>query len=83
VDQRVSGKLNRSLIIGSCIHKYFLKKKPKKLRVCRDIEKVIEGVNSALDYLHTEKLMMHADIKSANVLIKNDFETGINRYFLM
>jgi len=41
----------------------------------RDIEKVIEGVNSALDYLHTEKLMMHADIKSANVLIKNDFET--------
>ena len=36
------------------------------------------GVCSALDYLHTEKLIMHADIKSANILIKNDFETGLN-----
>jgi len=41
----------------------------------QNIEIVISGVCSALDYLHTEQLIMHADIKSANILIKRDFET--------
>ncbi len=39
---------------------------------------IYSGVCSALDYLHTEQLIMHADIKSANILIKRDFETGLN-----
>ena len=38
------------------------------------IEDVIEKVALALDYLHTEKHLMHGDLKSGNVLIVGDFE---------
>lgn len=39
----------------------------KILKVCLD-------VCSALDYLHTKAFLMHGDLKSYNVLIKNSFE---------
>lgn len=39
----------------------------KILRVCTD-------VCSALDYLHTKAHLLHGDLKSYNVLIKNSFE---------
>ena len=38
------------------------------------IESVIEKLASALDYLHTEKHILHGDIKSGNVLVVGDFE---------
>ena len=38
------------------------------------IESVIEKVASALHYLHTEKQILHGDIKSGNVLVVADFE---------
>ena len=38
------------------------------------IESVIEKLASALDYLHTEKDILHGDIKSGNVLVVGDFE---------
>ena len=31
---------------------------------------------SALDYIHTEKNMMHGDIMSTNILVVGDFETA-------
>lgn len=37
------------------------------MKVCIDIAK-------ALDYLHNEAHVLHGDIKSFNILIKNDFE---------
>ncbi|XP_031621813.1 lymphokine-activated killer T-cell-originated protein kinase [Contarinia nasturtii] len=40
---------------------------PKILKVCLDI-------CNALDYLHTEVKLLHGDLKSYNVLIKNSFE---------
>ena len=39
-----------------------------------DILFVIGEVAKALDYLHTQKRILHGDIKSANILIKGDFE---------
>ena len=41
-----------------------------------NIEKVITRLASALDYMHTEKQLMHGDIKSTNVLIVGDFESA-------
>ena len=38
------------------------------------IESVIEKVASALNYLHTEKQILHGDIKSGNVLVVADFQ---------
>jgi len=38
------------------------------------IEKVIKWGAEALDYLHTEKQIMHGDLKSANILVVGDFE---------
>lgn len=38
------------------------------------IRKVCIDVCRALDYLHTKALIMHGDLKSYNVLIKNSFE---------
>jgi len=38
-----------------------------------NIEKVIKGVCEALHYIHTEKFIMHGDLKSANVLVSQDF----------
>lgn len=40
---------------------------PKIHKVCLDI-------CNALDYLHTKALLLHGDLKSYNVLIKNSFE---------
>lgn len=39
----------------------------KILKVCSDI-------SAALDYLHTKAFLLHGDLKSYNVLIKNSFE---------
>jgi len=39
------------------------------------IEQVVRGIASALDYLHTEKNLMHGDMKSGNVLVVGEFET--------
>ncbi|CAH1392368.1 unnamed protein product [Nezara viridula] len=36
--------------------------------ICR----VLQGASKALDYLHTEKYLLHGDIKSHNILIKGD-----------
>ena len=38
------------------------------------IESVIEKLASALDYLHTEKNILHGDLKSGNVLVVGDFQ---------
>lgn len=38
------------------------------------IRKVCLDVCSALDYLHTKAFLLHGDLKSYNVLIKNSFE---------
>lgn len=38
------------------------------------IEKVVRCVCQALDYLHTEKQLMHGDLKAANILIVDNFE---------
>lgn len=38
------------------------------------ILKVGLDISKALDYLHTEMLLLHGDIKSFNVLIKGDFD---------
>merc|ERR1712200_7116 len=40
-----------------------------------NIEKVIKGVCEALHYLHTEKFIIHGDLKSANVLVSEDFSS--------
>lgn len=39
-----------------------------------DIKKIILDIGQALDYLHTEVLMMHGDLKSHNILVKGNFE---------
>merc|ERR1719319_1900211 len=41
-----------------------------------DIEKVVRCIAGALDYIHTEKNLMHGDIKSTNILIVGDFESA-------
>ena len=38
------------------------------------IIKVVESLAKALHYLHVEQKLLHGDVKSANVLIKGDFE---------
>ncbi|KAM9704084.1 lymphokine-activated killer T-cell-originated protein kinase homolog isoform 1-T2 [Menidia menidia] len=40
-----------------------------------NIEKVALHVARGLQYLHTEKKLLHGDMKSCNVVIKGDFET--------
>lgn len=39
----------------------------------KQIEKVMLDITSALNYLHTEALLLHCDIKSYNILLKGDF----------
>ncbi|XP_071542684.1 lymphokine-activated killer T-cell-originated protein kinase homolog isoform X2 [Panulirus ornatus] len=40
----------------------------------QQILKVARDISSALTYLHEEKNLLHGDLKSANILIKGDFE---------
>lgn len=40
----------------------------------KEILKVVHSVAKALNYLHTEKNLLHGDIKSYNILVKGDFE---------
>uniref|UniRef100_A0A3B3ZI63 Protein kinase domain-containing protein n=1 Tax=Periophthalmus magnuspinnatus TaxID=409849 RepID=A0A3B3ZI63_9GOBI len=40
-----------------------------------NIEKVALHVARGLEYLHTDKKLLHGDMKSCNVVIKGDFET--------
>ena len=39
-----------------------------------EVLKVAWSVANALEYLHTEKKILHGDIKSGNILIRGDFE---------
>lgn len=39
----------------------------------RTISKVIGDMATALNYLHNEALLMHCDVKSFNILVKDDF----------
>lgn len=39
-----------------------------------NVNKVIKDLLEALDYLHTKAMILHADIKSYNVLVNGDFE---------
>ncbi|XP_070539367.1 lymphokine-activated killer T-cell-originated protein kinase-like [Ptychodera flava] len=41
----------------------------------KQIYKVAESLASALDYLHSEKKILHGDLKSGNVIISKDFES--------
>jgi len=45
-----------------------------KIFSSRDIMKVTWSVANALQYLHNEKHLLHGDIKSANVLVRKNFE---------
>jgi len=47
---------------------------PEEPFAAATIETVIGKIASALDYLHSEKQIMHGDLKSGNVLIVGDFE---------
>lgn len=38
------------------------------------IKKMLIDISSALDYLHSEAMLLHGDLKSHNILIKGDFE---------
>lgn len=38
------------------------------------IEKVLKDVAEGLNYLHNEALVLHCDIKSYNILVKNEFQ---------
>lgn len=40
----------------------------------RKIQRMALDTLNALDYLHTEALILHGDLKSFNILVKNDFE---------
>ncbi|XP_069028478.1 LOW QUALITY PROTEIN: lymphokine-activated killer T-cell-originated protein kinase homolog [Embiotoca jacksoni] len=40
-----------------------------------DVEKVALHVARGLKYLHNEKLLLHGDMKSCNVVVRGDFET--------
>nr|XP_045598850.1 lymphokine-activated killer T-cell-originated protein kinase-like [Procambarus clarkii] len=42
---------------------------------CLQILKVARDISSALIYLHDEMHLLHGDLKSANILIKNNFDT--------
>lgn len=46
-----------------------------RMTMCsKDICRVLQGASKALDYLHTEKYLLHGDIKSHNILINGNLK---------
>lgn len=41
----------------------------------KNIFQVVYNISKALHYLHTDKRLLHGDVKSYNILIKDNFET--------
>lgn len=61
-----------AISLGDLLENRYEEKPAKALEVWK-INKLGLDISNALNYLHTEMLLIHGDIKSFNILIKGDF----------